>query len=307
MDVVKEKNVEKPERVIVLLQPSLDEGNVDIKAALRVLLGSYLVIFSFVLLGAALALTHVFSAAHRYRSQLIATVSEDAAGLGGINGGQLGSLASLVGVNIGMENGRQAEYIARLSSRALITAFIQQHNLLPELFARRWDKDKSVWLDDGKPPPTMNQAVDMFLARVLKVKLDSKTGLVTLSIEWFDRSLTAQWANDLVGLLNDKVRSDVILQSRQSIELLNKEADAASALAVREAIFKLVEANLNRATLANARKEYALKVIDPAIVADANRYVWPRPMLELAAGIFLGGMVGCIFILLRRKEQWWTP
>jgi uncharacterized protein involved in exopolysaccharide biosynthesis len=49
--------------------------------------------------------------------------------------------------------------------------------------------------------------------------------------------------------------------------------------------------------LANVREEYAFRVVDPASVPDADKYVWPRRALILALGLVVSGMgaLGWVF------------
>jgi len=50
--------------------------------------------------------------------------------------------------------------------------------------------------------------------------------------------------------------------------------------------------------LANVRKEYAFKVIDPAVVADEGAYVWPKRFLLIWLGLIVGLSIGIFVALL---------
>src|ERR1700730_5005484 len=56
--------------------------------------------------------------------------------------GSLGGLASLAGITLG---GSTSEPLAVLESRDLARQFIEQQNLLPVIFARKWDTKLARW------------------------------------------------------------------------------------------------------------------------------------------------------------------
>ena len=57
----------------------------------------------------------------------------------------------------------------------------------------------------------------------MSIKNNPKTGLVTLSLEWTDPELIAQWANNLVMRLNDHQREFAVSEAQRSIEYLNQQ------------------------------------------------------------------------------------
>ena len=62
--------------------------------------------------------------------------------------GQLGSLGSLVGAALGSEGDERGVTLATLQSRMIVQGYIEQKNLLPELFDKKWDESRNTWKRD---------------------------------------------------------------------------------------------------------------------------------------------------------------
>ena len=68
---------------------------------------------------------------------------------------------------------------------------------------------------------------------------------------------------------------------------------------VQQAIYRLIEEQINTVMLANVREEYAFKVIDPAVVPDIDQYEWPKRALILVLGAGLGLLFALMIALVR--------
>jgi uncharacterized protein involved in exopolysaccharide biosynthesis len=241
----------------------------------------------------------------RYRAQVVmAPVTEERAN-GGLTSlaGQLGGLAAMAGITVG-EQGGTAESIATLQSRAFTDRFIQGHNLLPVLFADLWDGDQQKWdVSDPEDTPTLADAYERFNKSVRSVSQDAQTGLVTLTIDWSDPQLAADWANALVSEVNATLRSKAIEQSKRNFEYLTRELQEATDLELRTAIFSVMQSEMRTAMLANVRTEYAFRVIDPAAVPE--KHYWPNLILFVAVGFTTGLMLGLFATFLRGTRRAW--
>jgi uncharacterized protein involved in exopolysaccharide biosynthesis len=238
-----------------------------------------------------------------YRAEALVTlVSETGMGGSGSDGGigRLGAVASMVGISIGGSE-RKAEYIALLSSQRIIAHLVETRNLLPVLFPAAWDGQQHRW---KKEPPTVNQAIGYMSSKVLRVGEDRRTGLVKVTVEWFDPELAADWANSLVAMVNEDVRATTISEAKKSIQFLNQELERTNEIQVRDGMFRLIQGNLGRISLANVQEQYALKLLDPARVPDPEDFVRPRPLLAAIAGGLLGIILGLVAILWRNHRRW---
>jgi uncharacterized protein involved in exopolysaccharide biosynthesis len=209
--------------------------------------------------------------------------------------GQLGGLAALAGLSFGSVN--EQESLALLRSRALFTRFANEQNLLPILFSRKWDAKTLRWRTDPQHTPTMDDAWSMFDKGIRRVSDDPKTQLITLDITWKERHQAADWANELVRLANEEMRQRALRESTASIASYREQLTHTDVVELRQAIYKLMEVQLNRSAVATSRQDYALKVIDPAVVPDARRIVSPRRALLMFIAVPLGFFLAMCVVL----------
>jgi len=288
-----------PEAVAAALQLSDPEPEVDLGAFARFLAHNKWLIAAFVLLITLFAGIYAWTATPIYRAETVLKPSADEgeSGLGAL--GQFSGLASLAGVKMGGGTDNAATALATLDAYSFLSRFIEDQDLLPVLFADRWDADRQAWDPDaGDRPPGMWNAVNKF-RNILYLYTDRDTGLVTLSIEWRDREAAAHWANLLVQRVNAYLREGAIRDARESIEYLNREYAGTVNMDVRAAISHLLERQLEQITVANVRKEYVFKVIDPAIPPPANKFVKPKRTVLLGVGVLLGAVLGVLAALVR--------
>jgi uncharacterized protein involved in exopolysaccharide biosynthesis len=236
----------------------------------------------------------------KYQASIVVSPVSDSAGSGLGNLGSMASefngLASLAGLSLG-EGSKRAESLAVLQSEALTERYIHENNLLPVLFSSKWDPDRRAWRTaEPSKIPTLWQA-NQFFKRVRSIATDSKTGLVTLTIEWRDPQVAARWANDLVRLANDYLRTQAIDQSERNIAYLNEQARKTDVLPAQQAIYSLLQTVINKAMIARGSEEYAFKVLDPARAPE--RPSSPRKVLWTALGFLVGLFGSVLFVILR--------
>jgi uncharacterized protein involved in exopolysaccharide biosynthesis len=272
----------------------------DLGPSLIYLWSKRLLIASVTLVFLALALAAAFLLEPRYRATaVLVPVSHEAGGGGLLSAlGQLGGIASMAGIGFGSGDSETQEAIAVLESRQFTEAFITDENLMPTLFPRRWDAATKRWRGDKADWPTLADGFRHFHNRIRSVSRDKDTGLVTLSIEWSDPARAADWANKLVDRLNAEMRSRAISRTSSSLDYLDKELTGTLAIETRQAISRLVEAQINQRMLANVTREYAFRFVDRALPPDRNDEVWP-PKVLFVVGALLGGLVlsvGCLLL-----------
>jgi uncharacterized protein involved in exopolysaccharide biosynthesis len=220
-------------------------------------------------------------------------------GLGGLGGvaSQLGGLASLAGISLGASE-KETESIAVLQSAALTETYIRDNNLLPVLYADLWDSSRGDWKPmDAAQVPTMWKATRYFRSSVRRVKVDNLTGLVNVTVTWTDPELAAQWANGLVALSNKYLREKAIAESESNIAYLNKEAQQTDLVGAKQAIYAILQSEINKSMLARGRAEYAFKVIDPAKTPEIRSS--PIRLLWLLGGFAFGAFFSVVYVFVR--------
>jgi uncharacterized protein involved in exopolysaccharide biosynthesis len=244
-----------------------------------------------------------FSTTPEYRATtILAPANTGGSGLGGAVGsslGQLGGLASMVGINVGSSEPGTEEAIAVLRSRQFTETFISDKNLLPQLFSSLWDSKTSTWKVEGEKQPTLGRGYKVFDERIRSVLQNKKTGLVTLQIDWRDRAISAAWANELVDRLNNEMRSRALVQATKSLSYLSGELAKTNEVDTRSAISRLIEMQIRQRMLANVTEQYSFRVVDRATVADKWDTIRPKKLQLILTGLILGLVFGVFLAAFR--------
>jgi len=210
--------------------------------------------------------------------------------------GELGGLASLSGINT-EQGGKKNESIATLRSRKFTEQFIKDEKLLPVLFHDKWDAKNQRWIEaDPEDIPTLEDAWELFNKKIRSLSEDRKTGLVVLSIEWEDPDEAARWANELVRRVNEMLRKKAAKESETAIGYLREQLRKTSVVELQEVVNRLIESEMKEIILANITREYAFRVIDPAVVPEEP--FKPTMALMVVLGIVSGAVLGFILAVI---------
>jgi len=275
--------------------PSRDRDEIRIKDLIELLLQYRWRVIAFVIGCTVLTGVVSFLVTKEYDAEIIispVTMTSEKSFAGG--GGALGSfsgLAALAGLSLGTDS-KKAESIATLQSQALTGRYIRENNLMPILYADKWDAAQGKWkTTDPKKIPTLWKAVQYF-KKIRTISTESKTGLVTMTIRWNDAVLAAKWSNGLVKMTNDYEREKAIAESDRNIAYLTQQAASTDVVGIKQAVYNLLQSEISKSMIAKGTDEYAFKIIDPATVAE--RAAFPqKPVWVLAA--FFGSMLIAVF------------
>jgi uncharacterized protein involved in exopolysaccharide biosynthesis len=240
-----------------------------------------------------------------YRADVLVTVADEQSE-SGVDGlvGQFGGLAALAGIDVASGRSQSMnEAIEILRSRAFTERFIEQEKVLPILFPARWDRERKCWLPDDTgdavPPSAWRAYKRLNSAR--KIAKDTKTGFVKLSIEWGDPALAAHWANSMVRMLNDHLRVRAVEEAQRSTSYLQEQLDQTTVIERRQMFVRLMETETRKIVLAKARPEYAVRVLDAAVVPEEK--VRPRRPIIAIAALLIGALIGVIAALAIEQRR----
>jgi uncharacterized protein involved in exopolysaccharide biosynthesis len=287
--------------VNINIEARQEDDEVDLRQLFTKLWQKRWWVISSVILFTAAFTTAAYTITPIYRASTVLIPASSERGSSGVLGsalGQLGGLASLAGISVGSGDAETEEALAVLRSRQFTERFIIDNNLLPKLFAEKWDVSNNKWKVAEKEQPTLAKANAYFTKNIRTVAQDKKTGLVTLQIDWKDRNEAAAWANELVQRLNSDMRARAIAKSDASVGYLEKELKNTSLIGTQEAINRLIEAQVKQRMLASVSQEYSFRVVDKAMAVDEDDPIRPKKLLLLAAGPFFGSFLGILWVLL---------
>lgn len=274
-----------------------DDTVVDFAGLWETLWGGRWFIGAITALFAAAAVAYGLIAVPWYRAEVLLAPAETrstsalSADLSG-----LGSLASLAGITVG--SGTETDALAVLTSREFTRAFIVDYNLLPVLFSDKWDARAGGWnSSDPQKQPDIYDGIKYFDENVMRVREDKKTNLVTLTVEWKNPRIAADWANELVKRLNERMRQRAQEEADSSVKYLKEELAAASVVNLQQSISRLLDSELQKAMIARVNQEFAFRVIDRA---DAPKWRSRPARVQLAAlATVIGLILSSFFVLIR--------
>ncbi len=237
-----------------------------------------------------------------YRAETLLSVVEKADTRSSLAGlaSQFGGLAGAV--NLGVTGSDKNVAIAVLRSRAFIIKFIRHRDIEKILFSNRLAPDAKTWAADLGGAPTDNELFELFRSQIFAVREDNKTGLISVSVEWQDSHVAADWANEIVREVNAQLRARARTRARNSVEYLESEAARISNMDTQKAIYSLIGQQINEIMIANVTEEYAFEVVDPATASDPDDYVKPRKVFLLASGLIAGFLLAIGLVVGR--ELW---
>lgn len=197
--------------------------------------------------------------------------------------GEIGSIASRLSAIASVSynsDPKKVESLAKLQSMMLLRNFINENNLIPILFPH-----ERVSLTD---------ATEYFDKNIRKVISEPKSGFIDLTIRWKDPVLATTWANGLVAMINDVERNAALNQSRKTVAYLTDQANATDDVVTKRTLNLMIAAELRKSMVAQGTREFAFRVVDPAVVPE--KYSYPNKMTWLiTAG--MGSFSISIFVL----------
>jgi uncharacterized protein involved in exopolysaccharide biosynthesis len=220
--------------------------------------------------------------------------------------GDFGSLAALAGIKLDHKD-KKDESIATLRSMKFTEQFIEDNNLRPILFFRLWDRQHGRWKASvsAEDIPTPWDAYKKFSDSVRDVREDRSTGLVTLSVQWTDPAVAAQWANELVSSVNTSLREKAVDTSNKAIAYLQEQLARTTVVDLQQVLHRLIESEMKKIILANVNTEFAFRVIDPAVVPEEA--FWPKALPLMVLGTLVGLMLGIFAALVLNARRGHVP
>lgn len=255
----------------------------------------------------ALALLYILVTQPVYRAQVVVlpvSTSSQSGILSGLQSSGLGGLAGLAGINLDSNDDFRKEAMALLTSKDFAIRFINDEGLLPILFSKKWDAQQRRWRsNDSDAIPTIEEAVEYFDTDVRSVSEDRRSGLTNVSFEWKDRVQAAHWANVYVARANSEMRRRTIQDSQRSLEFLRRELQKTSVTELQQTLYRMMESEMRKVTLASVREEYAFRVIDAAQIPMVKNPVRPKRVLVLLFAISIAFLISSMLAWSRASMQ----
>ena len=251
---------------------------------------------------------------------VVAPAQSGSSSMLGAMASQFGGLASLAGIELGgSEGGEAQEAMEIMQSWGFIETFIEKNNLAVEVFAAEgWDAQNNKLSIDGSlydteqqqwvrnPPsgktiaPTSWELYEEFSER-LSVTSDKKTGLVSVSVEYYSPLIAKQWVDLYIATINDYMRDRKLAQVNRNIEYLEVRIEKTAIAGMREVFYQVIEEQIKNKMLAEASPEYAFTTVSRAMLPEEKSQ--PKRALICVLATLLGVMLSMLIVLVMHYSQ----
>ncbi|MDG1693874.1 MAG: Wzz/FepE/Etk N-terminal domain-containing protein [Porticoccaceae bacterium] len=297
------------------IQPYDDE--IDLRELFSVLWSSRLLILLISLTFTSVSLVYALITPNQYQATTLLAPAQQNTGSISSALSQFGGLASLAGISLGDGQDEDTRIALEvMQSRSFIEQFIKQSGIVVEIMAAKsWDIDaKRLVIDKNifdtqtrrwtrTPPPGREanpsswEAYKVFSEDMLSVSEDKKTGLVTLSIEYFSPYMAKQWVENYILAINLYLQERKLERIEKNIKYLKEQITTTSVVEMREIFFTLIEEQIKSKMLVEASPEYAFTVVGEVMLPEEKSQ--PKRALIVVLGMLLGAILSICLVLLR--------
>ena len=262
---------------------------------------------------------YAFSVSNQYTATaLLAPAQSDNSDLSG-SLGQLGGLASLAGVDLGGGDSGEAQIAQEImKSWSFIEGFINENNIAVEVYAADgWNKELNTleidnseydlekeWLIEGENgeigPPSSWKLFEAFNEK-LSISEDKKSGLVTVSIEYYSPLVAKQWVDMYIDSINSFMQQRQVTKVSRNIEYLQEQISKTSISEMQGVFYSIIEEQIKNKMLAEASPDYAFLVVGPSMVPEEESK--PRRALIFVSGTLVGFLLSVFLVLVLHYAQ----
>jgi LPS O-antigen subunit length determinant protein (WzzB/FepE family) len=300
----------------VLSQPQANyDDEIDLRELFGVLWAGKIKIIAITAVFAIASVIYALSVPNQYKATaLLAPAQSSGGGLSGALG-QLGGLASLAGVSIGGGESSEAQIAQEImKSWNFIESFIADNDIAVEVFAAEgwskgsnelqinddvYDTQNKQWLIENEVglvgPPSSWSLFKAFSGR-LAVSEDKKSGLVSVSIEYYSPQIAKQWLDMYVSAVNAHMQQRKVAKVTNNINYLQAQIEKTSIAEMREVFYTIIEEQTKNKMVAEASPEYAFVAVSPSMVPEEKSQ--PKRALICILGTLLGGMLSVLLVLI---------
>jgi LPS O-antigen subunit length determinant protein (WzzB/FepE family) len=296
------------------------DDEIDLRELFGVLWSGKIKIIVITAIFAVGSVFYALSIPNQYKATALLAPAQS--GDGGLSSalGQLGGLASLAGVSIGGGESSESQIAQEImKSWSFVETFIADNKLAVEVYAAEgWSKDSNElhinqdaydhennqWLtedsDGNIAPPTSWELFKTF-SGMLSVSEDKKSGLVSVSIEYYSPQVAKEWLDRYVSAINEHMQSRQVAKVSNNIDYLEAQIDKTSIAEMREVFYTIIEEQTKNKMVAEASPDYAFVAVSPSMVPEEKSQ--PKRALICILGTLLGGILSVLLVLVNHYAR----
>ncbi len=265
---------------------------------------------------AFVSVIYALSVPNQYKATvLLAPAQSDSSDLSGALG-QLGGLASLAGVDIGGGESSESQMAQEImKSWSFIDVFIAENNISVEVYAAEgwsrgsnelqidddiYDAETKTWLvendNTGEVGPPSSWVLFQAFSERLVVSENKKSGLVSVSIEYYSPQIAKQWLDMYVAAINAHMQQRQMEKVTNNINYLLAQIEKTSIAEMREVFYTIIEEQTKNKMVAEASPEYAFVAVSPSMVPEEKSQ--PQRAFICILGTLLGVILSVSLVLV---------
>lgn len=246
-----------------------------------------------------------------YRTEVVLVPAMDSGK--GLNS-RIGGLAALAGVNVNDgESSKVAIAIETLKSKDFLYMFVSKRDYLTKIMAvDKWDSSNNTIVIDGdkfdektnkwirkaqfpKVSKPSNFELAEYLEKRYSVVQDRINGTIKISFEHNSPYFAKEFLENIVAEINEFMRQKDIVESAGSLKYLEEQLIQTKNEQMRNALTSLIEEQLKIKMLAEVRKQYVFKILDPAYFPDTKEK--PKRAIIVSLVSFFGTLFLSIVVV----------
>ena len=131
---------------------------------------------------------------------------------------------------------------------------------------------------------------------VEKKSEDKKSGLVSVSIEYYSPQIAKQWLDLYISAINKHMQERQVEKVSNNISYLEAQIEKTSIAEMREVFYTIIEEQTKNKMVAEASPDYAFVAVSPSMVPEEKSQ--PKRALICILGTLLGGMLSVLLVLV---------
>ena len=292
------------------------DDEIDLRELFGVLWAGIRKIIAITAVSAFVSVIYALSLSDQYKATvLLAPAHSDSSDLSGALG-QLGGLASLAGVDIGSGESSESQMAQEImKSWSFIDVFIAENNISVEVYAAEgwsrgsnelqidddiYDAETKTWLVENDNtgevgPPSSWKLFESFSERLV-VSENKKSGLVSVSIEYYSPQIAKQWLDMYVAAINAHMQQRQMEKVTNNINYLQAQIENTSIAEMREVFYTIIAEQTKNKMLSEASPEYAFVAVSPSMVPEEKSQ--PERAFICIIGTLLGGILSVLLVLV---------
>ena len=283
---------------------------ISLKQLVDILLYNKLLIILVTSLFSFLSISYALLQEDIYKSNtLVAVQDSESSGLSPAIS-QYSGLASIAGISLpsGGSQFRSSTIIETIQSRIFFKNLITKYEVLPQIMAFdsynknskeiKFNEDiynsaKKSWVSSK---PSFVKSYLRYIS-MLGIKQDPRTKFITIDIQHQSPIFSHYLLEVILIEINSVLRQQDLAESQRAIDYLKLKITETQLQEVRDSFSRLITSQQEKEMMADIKKDYALKIIDPPIVPEFK--FKPQRSVIVIYITMLGFFLSIFFILFR--------